>query len=200
MLKQQTKVQAVNQMLAAVGEIPINNLEADLAEAQTAIDVLDDVSRELQTRGWCWHRQVNRKIKRSATNEVYLPGNTLSVDIKDDYTKRPAKGSRVAFRNGKLYDLVNFTYEFENDPCLDIVLGLDFDELPENARRAIVLDATARYTQIVIGVDSDTQFLTQQAIKAFIQLEQEEDLRSDYNIVTDNPLTSYTTDRVRYLS
>lgn len=200
MLKQQTKVQAVNQMLAAVGESPINNLEADLAEAQTAIDVLDDVSRELQTRGWCWNRQVNRKIKRSATNEVYLPGNTLSVDIKDEYTKRPAKGSRVAFRNGKLYDLVNFTYEFEYDPCLDIVLGLDFDELPENARRAIVLDATARYTQIVIGVDSDTQFLTQQAIKAFIQLEQEEDLRSDYNIVTDNPLTSYTTDRVRYLS
>lgn len=200
MLKQQTKVQAVNQMLAAVGESPINNLEADLAEAQTAIDVLDDVSRELQTRGWGWNRQVNRKIKRSATNEVYLPGNTLSVDIKDEYTKRPAKGSRVAFRNGKLYDLVNFTYEFENDPCLDIVLGLDFDELPENARRAIVLDATARYTQIVIGVDSDTQFLTQQAIKAFIQLEQEEDLRSDYNIVTDNPLTSYTTDRVRYLS
>ena len=80
MLNQQTKVQAVNSMLAAVGEAPITNLEADLAEAQTAITMLDDVSRELQTRGWSWNRQVNRKIKRSATNEVHLPANTLSVD------------------------------------------------------------------------------------------------------------------------
>ena len=199
MLNQQTKVQAVNSMLAAVGESPITNLEADLAEAQTAITMLDDVSRELQTRGWSWNRQVNRKIKRSATNEVHLPAHTLAVDIKDEYTERQMRGSRVAFRNGKLYDLVKFTYIFDTDPTLDLIYGLDFDELPESARRAIVLDATARYTQIVLGVDTDTQFITSQAIKAYIQLEQEEDNLSDFNIVTDNPLTKYTTDRVRYL-
>ena len=199
MLTPSTKLSSVNAMLAAVGEAPITNLAADLSEAQTAINILDDVSRETQTRGWSWNTVVNRKIKRTSTDEVMMPAATLAVDIKDPYTKRQDRSRKVTYRNNKLYDLLKSTYEFEDDPTVDIIIGLDFDELPESARRYITLDATSRYMQTILGADVDMQTLQQQAIKAWVQLEQEEDNGADLNIISDQPLSAYTAIRTRHV-
>jgi len=200
MLTPSNKLGAINSMLSAVGEAPITNLETDLAEAEIALSILDDVSREVQSKGWSWNTQRDRAMPKTSTGEVLLPVNTLKVDIKDKDTKRPDRTRRVTRRGDKLYDLLERSFTFEIDVYLDLVLGLAFEDLTESARRYILLDATSRYMQNVLGADVELQQMQLQAQKAWVQMEQEEDEMGDLNVIADNPLTNYSAIRTRNLN
>jgi hypothetical protein len=199
MLTQTTELSAVNFMLAAVGEAPITNLEADLAESEIARSTLEATSREVQSRGWSWNTQRNREMPLASNGEILLPVNTLKVDVVDSYSGRTNPNKRVAARQNKLYDLLERTFVFEEKQNLDLVLGLDFDDITESARNYIKLFATSRYMQTVLGSDVDMQAMQQQAQIAWVQLEQEEDELGDLNFVTGNPLSQFTALRTRIL-
>jgi hypothetical protein len=186
-------------MLAAVGEAPITNLEADLAESEIARSTLEATSREVQSRGWSWNTQRNREMPLASNGEILLPVNTLKVDVVDSYSGRTNPNKRVAARQNKLYDLLERTFVFEEKQNLDLVLGLDFDDITESARNYIKLFATSRYMQTVLGSDVDMQAMQQQAQIAWVQLEQEEDELGDLNFVTGNPLSQFTALRTRIL-
>lgn len=199
MLTQTTELSAVNFMLAAVGEAPITNLEADLAESEIARSTLEATSREVQSRGWSWNTQRNREMPLASNGEILLPVNTLKVDVVDSYSGRTNPNKRVAARKNKLYDLLERTFVFDEKQNLDLVLGLDFDDITESARNYIKLFATSRYMQTVLGSDVDMQAMQQQAQIAWVQLEQEEDELGDLNFVTGNPLSQFTALRTRIL-
>lgn len=199
MLLPTTKLEAVNSMLAAVGEAPITNLQDDLAEAEIAIETLDRTSREMQSRGWSFNTERNRAMAPTTSNEVLLPINTLRVDAVQqengytDYTRRYTN------RGGKLYDTQDRSFTFTSTVYLDLVVGLDFDELTESARRFITADATQRYMLIILGADADLQQMQMQAQRALVQVEHEEDDLSDANILRDQPLLNFASLRTRIL-
>lgn len=199
MIQATTKLEAINYMLAAVGEAPITNLNEDLAEAQIALDVLTATSREVQSKGWSWNTQRNREFLPTAAEEVLLPSNTLRIDAVLKTTGRTDRTKRYTNRGGKLYDVLNRTSKFEDKVYLDLVEGLDWEDLTEAARRFILLDATQRYMQNILGSDTDLQQMQMQAQRANILLEQEEDEVSDLNILHDQPLISFTSLRTRIL-
>ena len=194
MLTPSTKLDAVNALLTAVGEYPISNLVDDVAEAQIAISVIDEVSREVQSRGWSWNTRRTATLTPNSNNNIVIPSNVTRVDPRtsrgwNDRTKR------FTIRDNKLYDMINFTNVFEDVEYADLVYLWDFDDLPEEARRFITLDAQQRYMNRVVGADADMAQVQQQATRAWVALEQDEDVNADRNILWDNPLSNYISSR-----
>ena len=194
MLAPSTKLDAVNALLTAVGEYPITNLLDDVAEAQIAISVIDEVSREVQSRGWSWNTRRKAALTPNTDNEIVIPSNVTRVDPTDYYGWHD-RNKRYTIRDGKLYDMVEFTSTFEAVCYGDLVYLWDFDDLPEEARRFITLDAQQRYMNRVVGADADMAQVQSQATRAWVALEQDEDLNADRNVLWDNPLSNYISSR-----
>ena len=194
MLAPSTKLDAVNALLTAVGEYPITNLLDDVAEAQIAISVLDEVSREVQSRGWSWNTRRKAKLTPNTNNEISVPTNVSRVDPTDSYGAED-RTKRYTIRDGKLYDMVEFTSTFEDVCYANLVYLWEFDDLPEEARRFITLDAQQRYMNRVVGADADMAQVQSQATRAWVALEQDEDLSADRNVLWDNPLSNYISSR-----
>ena len=195
MLTPSTKLDAVNSLLTAVGEYPVSNLVDDVAEATIAIQVLDEVSREIQSRGWSWNTRRKAKLVPDTNNNVAIPANVTRVDAVSTYGYAD-RNKRYTIRDNKLYNMIDMTNIFEEDEvCVDLVYLWDFDDLPEEARRFITLDAQQRYMNRVVGADADMAQVQQQATRAYIALEQDEDVNADRNILWDNPLSNYISSR-----
>jgi len=58
-----TELEAVNSMLAAIGEAPVSTLTgATQADVQMAINILRDVTREVQSWGWRFNTEFGMEI------------------------------------------------------------------------------------------------------------------------------------------
>ena len=142
-----TRLEAVNSMLGHIGESPVNSV-ADTAalpvSAYTALSVLDEVSREVQTMGWHFNTTNEYTLTPVADKTITLPDNTLHVDALDASNDTVQRGL-------KLYDRKNNTNEFSGDVKVTITLLLDWDDLFEQARRYITIRASRVFQARMVG-------------------------------------------------
>lgn len=142
-----TRLEAVNEILAAIGESPVASLappvpkEAALAEA-----ALDRADRELQTLGWGFNTNFDDELTPVA-GEIVLPANTLRVQP----TRR---ADDFSIRGGKLYDGSENTFTFTSSVRVNIVIGQEFTDLPIAARNAIVKSAARKFAEALTGETS----------------------------------------------
>ncbi|WVK03106.1 hypothetical protein AB8807_16220 [Xanthomonas campestris pv. olitorii] len=146
-----TELEAVNEMLAVIGEQPVSALEAvGNTDVAIAIRTLRGVSREVQTAAWWFNTDESYTFVLNADNRVPLPNLILSI--------RPlGRGSaRITHRNGFLYDLTNATEVFAADaaPSARVVWFMDFELLPETVRRYIAIRAARIFQKNVLGSES----------------------------------------------
>jgi hypothetical protein len=116
-----TELEAVNAMLEAIGETPVNSLSnSGVVDAVKARSELRRKSRQLQQAGWHWNTLRSYKLYPSSpSKEIILPANTLRVDTVDNdfYVN-------VVQRGNKLFDNTKHTYEFDKELTVDLVIGL----------------------------------------------------------------------------
>jgi len=131
-----TKLDAINSVLSAVGEAPITSLDyvLDSASATMASNILDEVDRSFQTRGWSFNTDLGYVFTRDTINNISVASNVIRVNV-DEASYQTLK---VIQRGTKLYDSKNRTYVFSTNITADIVSLLSFDLLPEPARNYIV--------------------------------------------------------------
>lgn len=145
-----TELEAVNEMLKAVGEVPVNTLEdlgfTDAAVAQTT---LRTKWREVLTRGWYFNKDYDYTFSPAADGRVVLPPNVLSV------TPSSAEGRRIVPRNGLLWNATDRTdiYSPDDGPTVNVVWLYDFEKLPESARRYITVAAVTKFQADQLGSD-----------------------------------------------
>lgn len=169
-----TELDAVNDMLLTIGESPVNKIGSGLEESAIAHRILHRVSRQVQSRGWFFNTE-GRLIKRTPEGEAILPRNVLKVDVMGD------KG-RFIQRGLKLYDRMLGTYRIDEDMPAQIVVGLDFDELPEVARTYIYIRAARIFQAQTVGSQVLNAYALQEEMDALVLLEQEETEAGDYNL------------------
>lgn len=179
-----TKLKAVNILLAGMGENAIESLDAAQASlAQKAVDVLDEASRTLQVRGWFWNSEDDYPLNPDTNSEIPLPVNTLRVA-----RVWHSGGDQLVQRGQRLYNRTDHTYTFLQGETIkvDIVLFLDWDDLPEFAKHAAIYVAQKRLqmreltsTAIDAAIETDLQ-------NAIAQLEQAEDAQGPANSLTDS--------------
>ncbi len=139
-----TELNAVNLILRNMGETPVNSLSGVLPlEASQAHETLIEVSEDVQTRGWYFNTETYR-LSPDNNGFIKLPPSTLSVQ-----SVGASRSIRVTKRSGRLYrlDPFNTGFTFEGPMELQLVLGLEFDDLPASARRYVSLRA-ARVAQV----------------------------------------------------
>lgn len=174
-----TELEAVNQMLFAIGESPVNRIEdSGLVDAVVALRTLSNVSREVQKNGWHWNTEVNLTIVPDVDGNLVLPANTLKVD-----TVGADEGTDLVHRGSRLYDRVNHTYVFTRSVVVELVVLLDFEEIPEAARNYITLKAARRFQQNSVGSQELAGFQAQDELRALVDLQNAEAETNDYNMM-----------------
>jgi len=172
-----SKLDAVNTMLSSIGEAPVSSLSSGLIEAEIAETILDTVDREVQSMGWHFNTDLNRSFAQTPAGEILLPADILRADA----TLR-ANAPNLVQRGLKMYDRTNHTFNVGTDAALDVVVQLVFDDVPEVAKRYIVLRATRIFQDRVVGSDTLHSFHQEDENRAFIELRDFDKAADDHNI------------------
>ena len=179
------KLDAVNSMLFPIGESPVNTLEGgNVVDAVTAEQVLDRVSREVQSEGWAFNHEKCFPLLRQAFSPyvIYVPDTALSCDPSD-------KSSQIIVRGDRLYDLENHTYNFPDDTTkveCDIVWHLPFEDLPETAKRFITIRAARIFQAGAVGSDTLNSFSDRDEFEAKSRFRKANSRVRDKNLLTAN--------------
>ena len=165
MLNVTTELDAINIMLSVIGESPINSLSDLLtADAAAARNVLAEVSKAVQSKGWNFNRENAYPFTPdSNTKQIPIPPNFIYVeplDIKRD----------IAIRGNKLYDKDNHTYSFDDDFKADVIQILNYNELPEQARYYIAIRASRIFQTRILGSDTLYKFSQEEEYQAKAEL------------------------------
>lgn len=146
-----TELDAVNLMLSTVGESPIVSLEGGSSvDASQAKLMLNNVSRQVQQRGWWFNTEENFKlVPDGVKGYINVPPNTLKVIPNE---------ARAVLRGFRLYDTEKHTYVFPSPVEVELVILLPFSELPEPARNLVAHRAGRMFQERMFGSDTLSAF------------------------------------------
>ena len=172
-----SKLDAVNTMLSSIGEAPVSSLSSGLIEAEIAESILNTIDREVQSMGWHFNTELNKSFAQDTLGQIILPADILRADAT-----LKANAPNLVQRGLKMYDRVNHTFVISTDAALDVVLQLLFDDLPEVAKRYIVLRSTRVFQDRVVGSNTLHDFQEKDEQQALVQLKDFDKAADDHNI------------------
>ena len=154
-----TELSAVNSILGAIGQSPVTTINYQNPEISFIYNILTEVNKDVQNEGWHFNTEYHVKMSPDASKNITLPVKTLRYDIHDEATDRYTD---VVIRDGKLYDLVDHTDEFDTDVYLDVVTLYKFEDLPNPFQRYITYRAASRAATQLVSNAQLVQLLQQQ--------------------------------------
>ena len=185
-----TKLEAINVMLTAIGESPVNTITSSTTtDVSIAIQILDNVSREVQSVGWHFNTDTNYLLAKNSSDQIVLPTNCLRVDNSN----KDADLDLVE-RGRKLWDRENHTYTITKDIRVNITWFLEFTELPETVRRYITIRAARIFQDRMLASETLHAFHQVDELSALSALKEHEGDTRDHSIF-DNYSTYRVIDR-----
>ena len=133
-----TELSAVNQILGAVGQAPITTLDETNPETALVYDTLTSVNREIQAEGWAFNRDTEYPMMPTTDNVILLPENILQITLSD---LPENMGLEVVPRNGKLYNRIDHTFNWDSTVKCDITWLFEFKESPQPFRDYVIARA-----------------------------------------------------------
>lgn len=175
---------AINDMLTAVGEAPVNMLEdSQNVDVENAIRVLEKVNRQVQSKGWSFNHVDEATLNRDVTtNKIKWQDDILYI-VGTDGTKYVQRGEYV-------YDFDNQKDTFDSDIEVELIRLVDFDYMPIVARDYIVAKAARIFQSQTLADDNIGQNLLQQEQEAWASLQEYEMELGDYSMFSIQPVQS----------
>jgi hypothetical protein len=172
----QSKLDAVNRMLASIGETPVAVLseETGNADISLATSLLEQTSRAVQGEGWDYNSDYNWDLVPDINKQIVIPSNVLRVDPCDrtlDYVQR----------SGKLYDRSKRTFDFDDTVKADIIWLLPFEELPYQAREYIMIRSARIFQDKTVGATDLHGYDAQDEARARADMESADSSTNDTN-------------------
>ena len=178
-----SELEAVNTILSAVGEPPINSLDGQKnVDAAIAKNILSEVSREVQTHGWHFNTQHGVKLQPSIDSHILLDESVVRVDIEHRSSSNTFEDLDITQRGNKLFDRTNNTYVFSKDIEATVIYLLNWAELPEPARRFITVKAARIFQDRMVGSQAHHAFSQEDEIRARALLKEFEGETADHTI------------------
>jgi len=173
------ELEAVNMLLAAVGEAAVSSLEtATTVDVTQAKNLLSNINREVQQKGWHFNTEWDVVLSLDSDSRIPLGTTVLSV-----YS--PTKTTTIRGREGSpfLYDLDNntFTWTASINDAVTITL-LDFEDIPQTARQYITTKAARIFQEEIIGQVSAETVNRQEEVETYADLLDDEGERSGFNV------------------
>jgi len=178
-LTKTTKLQAINTMLSVVGEPPVNSLTSQRADSFIAQSLLDEVSREVLTYGWQFNTEDNITMTpETTTGYLYIGDSVVRVDMDPRYDDT----YDIVVRGNRLYNRKTNSYTFTAPIQVQQVVLMDFDDLPEIAKRYITVRAARIFQDRMVGATTLHAFTATDEVVALTKLQEYENEVGDYSI------------------
>lgn len=176
-MNQTTYLEAVNILLATIGESPVQSLDGDQTnDVVLAKATLDEVIREVQSEGWSWNTEYDYVLSLSDANHINVPEAAAHIEFYPDPDVDPVR------RGGFLWDRKHQQFEFSKPvKAARLVLMLNFDQMPEPARRYVLIRACRLFTQRALTSTEIVSYTVQDESRALAKLRQDEDRSQEYN-------------------
>ena len=188
-----TKLDAMNICLRGIGIAPVETEDDTDLDAATASQVIDNVSTDIQSRGWWFNKEYNVKISPEAiTGYVSAPPSALSI-----VTSGGSRNEGLVIRGDKIYDLWYHTYDLSVRAISDAgsvttyiefayVTELDYNDLPPVAKMAIAYTARRQFAQNLEVDVNRWKFQTYDEDRAMTAMLREDARSTKRNTLTDN--------------
>lgn len=177
-----TELQAVNQMLAGIGEAPVNSLEGSITtDVAAAKNLLDEVRREVQGRAWGFNTDDDVTLVPDANNEITVGAEIIRIDGTPGREMK-----QIILRGRRLYNRGEHNFKFEADIHVNTTTLLIWDEVPEQAQRYMVIRASRFLSDRLVGSSSMHQFSMRDEAMALADLKQWDAEHVGYNVFIYN--------------
>jgi hypothetical protein len=183
-----TELNAVNSILGAIGQTPVQSLDLENPETSFVYQLLQECNRDVQDEGWVFNREQHYPLTPNSTGEIHIPANILRMDVSENDIYRTTD---VVKRDGKLYDKLYHTYKFKRTIYFDIVWLFPFSDLPSVFQRYITSKASGRAATQLVSNPQLTQLLTSQEAQTRAACIEYECNQGDHNMMDFQPGTSY---------
>ena len=168
-------------MLGHIGESPVNSISSSDAlpvSAVTALSVLDETSREVQSEGWHFNTEIEVTLERNADDDtITLAADTDIIDV-DSYDG----SDDIVLRGLSLFDRCENLLTFTADVKVNLTRLLAFESLPEHARRYITLKASRVFQGRAVGSRELEALIARDEYTARARLEESDGVNSDRTI------------------
>lgn len=125
-----------------------------------ALNTLREVSREVQSEGWSFNKELDYPITPDSSNEVVIANNILQMDLNKSYTQNMNRDS--INREGKLYDKTSHSFTWTDATLyVDVIWYFDWPSIPTIIQAFIVAKASAIVSSRIIGDPNQYQMLLQ---------------------------------------
>lgn len=169
---------AVNDMLGAIGESAILQLDETNADAQNALRILTRVNRNVQSKGW------NFNINEAAVLTPDLQNN--KIRYLPTYLRVMTTGAASFYsnRDGYLYDLSTQTDIFPDAITVELTELKMYYEMPPVFRDYIVTKASREFNAKFFGSPESEQYLREQEQELYQQVMEYEMDSGRYNMMS----------------
>ena len=177
-----SKLDAVNEMLEAVGEKRINTLvftQSDGSvnfDAEMALNILERETKRALSKGWYFNRDDRHQLTPDVNQVVYIPKDTLSIEeangVRDQYVRRGVR----------LYNRTQQAFLFSSKPLCRLVWNMDFEDCPIIFSEYVTLKSVRQYIDKVLGDQVLHGYTKEDEERAYIELVYEENQQLDANV------------------
>jgi hypothetical protein len=186
----QTELNAVNRLLAAIGDSPQNSLDLGNPDVSIAVDLLDSISVDVQSEGWWFNTEVY-DMSLDTDGKQVLPANTIFVDTyNSDWIRR---GSYLYDKKNHTYDLTTALLKVHIVPTYKVIVKLDYDELPTIVYNFIINLAKVQYLLEMEGEAEKSKAAEFMAQRQYVQIKRMHTKFSDVSA-----FNSYTARKLLY--
>ena len=177
-----TKLESINTMLSTIGEAPVNTLTGTLpTDATMAINILDEVNREVQSQGWKFNSSYKVTLSRDTNNKIPIGNDIMHIEF--NHLRESRSSYDPILRGSFLYNLVDESFVWDkNFDNVRVVFLLPFEDVIEQARRFITIRASRIFHDRTLGASTLHRFSKEDELRALSFLKQAEASTADHNI------------------
>ena len=188
-----TELESVNTILSTIGEAPLSTLTGSLpVDGTTAKNILNEISREVQSAGWHFNTQYKVDLTRDANNKIPVGTDVVRVELNNRYDK---SSYDVVQRGTYLFNLAKNSETFDQDFTENtLIYLLQFEDLPEQARRYITIRSARVFHDRTLGANTLHKFSSEDEAKSLSVMKQAETATGD-NTIFDSDLQKYIVNR-----
>lgn len=178
-----TKIDAVNLMLASVGQSPLNTITGTIPkEATKAVLALDNALREVCTQGWSFNSRYAVELTPS-TDKIDIPSNAVFVDptYGENYTMQWDTAATAGLRLFNLDTNLFSGFGTTVVKC-DIIYLYEFEQVPQHVRQYVTTKAARKFQSGLMGSTILYEFTREMETEAYAAFRRIEKRGKDYNI------------------
>lgn len=179
------KLDAVNEIIGAMGEAPVDTLEnSENVDCLNAIRMLEAEMRTIQVMGWTFNTiDPFILIPDENSKRILWDDSILSIQFTDKRVVRK--------RDEWLFDVTNNNDRFDAPLEAKVIQYVPFEEMPQVFRQYITVRTANHFVARYLGDPTIMQELKQEESQAYMQMMETEITLEQSNILQNPAIQTY---------